>query len=544
MSTNFLCTSTGAVSPTEAQEVSRFVNLHRDLIGDADGQYVDTAKVCFNSVARFLKGLEQVAETMQLQPAARTYRQEFTANYRALLPDEARNYRVEILEASFKQQAETWVNREKMTFSEEAMSLAGKLKDSWEMLGKVLDRWHASKQQRDASILPSRGELKSAFRGIDVNWAAFEQTYISELIAFERRAKQLLVDAVESEKRLHELEQTYYGETEASRALDDYESEQRYLLVCIARLNLVANVNAKGRDDFSVEVLQDAVRTLQGCMRAEEKGQSGNYMDAAKMLSTEVVEAFVSMRLYLWRISSALDQADPHLCNNIGLVEKLIDFEGAWEVGALYLKSSQLLTGLCDLVSEIRCALRNSSAFMEMCQNLDAEWFLVLPRFILLRMLYMQELQKGAIMSLLPHRFEDVTKNGTSGQIWNCDEVLNDLVKQFQATFAAILDAQRTTANGLPVPTAAAEAAWEVLTKRVVNGSEQDRDDTYGCLDPVLRSTVEAKIESFLTDLEPISMELQRQCPEDWNSFSQTVYRCIQGEGEKKNADLSEPFQI
>ena len=38
------------------------------------------------------------------------YRSSFTINYRALFPDESRNYRVDILEASVEQNAVIWVS--------------------------------------------------------------------------------------------------------------------------------------------------------------------------------------------------------------------------------------------------------------------------------------------------------------------------------------------------------------------------------------------------------------------------------------------------
>eukprot|EP00933_Yihiella_yeosuensis_P077470 TRINITY_DN8797_c0_g1_i2.p1 TRINITY_DN8797_c0_g1~~TRINITY_DN8797_c0_g1_i2.p1 ORF type:complete len:549 (-),score=100.61 TRINITY_DN8797_c0_g1_i2:189-1835(-) len=548
MLASLLCTYTDAVNRTEAQDVSRLVDLYRDLImedGDGEGSRMDTkSEAGFNNTARFLEAIEVAAKAMGLEPSARAYRQEFTINYRALFPDEARNYRVDILEASVEQHAVIWVNGDKFEFSEEAMSHARELQVSWRELGDVLDRWYVGKQQRNASALPSRSELKSVLHRLDATWASFEWKYISELIAIEDRARHLVVDAVESEKRLQQYEEKY-GETDTLQAREDYRSEQTFLVTCISRLNSVANFKRKGRDDLSVEVLWASVTTLQGCMRAPEKSE---YMGAAKMLSMDVVESFVGMRRYLQEISSVLERVDPHLCNNVGLVAKLVDWEESWEVGTRYVQNRELMTGLCDLVSEIRCAQRSSSAFMEMCEDMDVELFFVIPRFVLLRMLYKQELQKGTIMTLMPQRFTNCVKDVSSGEIWDCDEELHDLVRQFrlqfQASYTAILDAQAPRVNGLPVPEAAAQVAWEVLTKRVVHGSEQkDRDKAYRCLAPAIRPAVEAAIESFLKHLEPFSMELQRRSPEDWNSFMSTLLECLQGKEEKKDVD-HEPFQV
>ena len=51
----------------------------------------------------------------RLQDVAR-YRSGFTINYRALFPDESRNYRVDILEASVEQNAVIWAPRPQRFF--------------------------------------------------------------------------------------------------------------------------------------------------------------------------------------------------------------------------------------------------------------------------------------------------------------------------------------------------------------------------------------------------------------------------------------------
>merc|ERR1719313_2527746 len=95
----------------------------------------------------FLEVLDACAQTLSLEAATRAYRVEFTINYRALFPDESRNYRVDVLEASAEQYAVIWVNGDKFEFTAEAMRRAEALQRAWSELGGLLDRWSQASEQ-------------------------------------------------------------------------------------------------------------------------------------------------------------------------------------------------------------------------------------------------------------------------------------------------------------------------------------------------------------------------------------------------------------
>lgn len=73
--------------------------------------------------------------------------------------------------------------------------------------------------------------------------------YISELIAIEEKARRLIVDAVEHEASVADYEE----QLGTLSALDPSVEAQRRLVGSIGRLNSVANVRRKGRDDLKVE---------------------------------------------------------------------------------------------------------------------------------------------------------------------------------------------------------------------------------------------------------------------------------------------------
>ncbi|CAE7714679.1 unnamed protein product, partial [Symbiodinium pilosum] len=357
--------------------------------------------------------------------------------------------------------------------------------------------------------------------------------YISELIQIEDQARKLIVQAVESERRLRDLE-TRYGETEALLAQPDYQSEQRKLVGCISYLNSVANFRRKGRDDLPAEVLFDAVRTIQRCDAAERNGQSTELSAAARTLCGDVVESFVAMRFYLREIGKCLERVDPHLCNNAGLVTRLVDWEESWEVGARYVQNELLLNGICDLVAEIRLAQHVAPNLRTMCEECDVDLFLVMPRVIWLRGLIKPQGQIQVFKSLLPHRFLDPP---LIGEAWNVDTELANFVEFFRTVYGTLMSNWRSAAR------VSERAAWEILVKRVVNGdSETEKEDIYGPLATNVRQQAESAVEELVNKMEGWSMELQRHCAEDWNQFAGILIQCLSGERKKDASQMQ--FQV
>jgi hypothetical protein len=300
----------------------------------------------------------------------------------------------------------------------------------------------------------------------------------------------------------------------------------------------VANFRRKGRDDLAVDVLFDAVATLRRCDAAERDGRSTETLSAARILATDVVESFSAMRDYLREVERCLERVDPHLCNNVGLVARLVDWEESWEVGTRYVQHEKLLGGVCDLVAEIRVAQRIAPALTSMCDECDVELFLVLPRLIWLRFLARPLQHAELLRSLLPHRFIETkdTPDGEAAQhTW--DAQVGSFIDKFLSAEAVIICAQ--PAVSAPSSDAAVKLAWEVFVKRVVNGA--GAKDTYSGLAPGRRDNTEIVVEDLMHELERWSIELQRHCPEDWNQCSAILVQCLTGGGQKQK---QVPFRV
>lgn len=499
--------NTDSMSKVEEEGLAKLAKAYKRLHAE-DGRLDMKSELGHRAVTTLLDKLESAAIAMNGASAPRNYRSAFTVNYRALFPDETRSYRVDVLEASADQFAVIWVNGDKFEFSADAMRKAEVLQGSWTDLLAMLERWSTGSQK------PVRTEIIKTLVALDQAWATFENTYISELMDIEHKARSLIVKAIEHERALEELEKIH-GKSEAVFRLPAYREEQGLFVRCVSKLNSVANVKRKGRDDLGADIYFDALATIRRCDKVEHSGQNANKMSAARILATDVVESFNAMRKYFREVSNCLERVDPHLCNNAGLVARLVDWEESWEVGARYVQREKLLDAICDVVSAIRSAQVLVPSLSSMCEDCDAELFLVLPRFIWLRFLEGPEMQVELLKTMLPHRFADVA----SGGAYDDDCVV------FQRNYEKL--------KGM-LPGSLSNA----IIKRVVLGTGQsEKDETYHCIDPAIRDAVYPHMEDLMREMESFSIELQRHCPEDWNQCSAILIQCLTSEQGKENGE-------
>jgi len=161
-----------------------------------------------------------------------------------------------------------------------------------------------------------------------------------------------------------------------------------------------------------------------------------------------------------------------------------------------------------------------------MCEDCDAELFLVLPRIIVLAFAADPTAKRTALLSsLLPHRFA-----GAGGDE-PCPE-LASFVEEFRQTRQSLIRSQ----SGKE-PAAAAEAAWAVIVRRAIEGANMGAD-AYKPFD----SQAASHVESLMRSLEVWSLELQRRTPEDWNRFSAVLVECL--EGGRRRPPSPKGFQV
>eukprot|EP00930_Biecheleria_cincta_P062291 TRINITY_DN47773_c0_g1_i1.p1 TRINITY_DN47773_c0_g1~~TRINITY_DN47773_c0_g1_i1.p1 ORF type:complete len:340 (+),score=60.10 TRINITY_DN47773_c0_g1_i1:201-1220(+) len=318
-------------SSEEEKAVTWVAAEHHRLLAD-NKSIIDRDEADLTDWVRFLEELEETVVLQRCDVASRKYRLNFTSNYRALLLEDARRYRADVLQPSMCRQEAIWINGQRFQFSSETLRRAEVLHNSWFELAACLERWYMDGKGQTPCLAtrPSRAELRHVLVVLDVAWAEFECAYIGELIEFEHKCRSILRQAIAEEQRLQQLEMVHPGVL--------HKKELETLLHCLYCLDLEVNHHRNICDDMTVDVLLRATSMLSRYDAVEKQGASTEYLTAACILSKDVMESFMAMRQYLREVSSCLEHVDPHLRNNPGLVAALSSWEESCEIGARYFR--------------------------------------------------------------------------------------------------------------------------------------------------------------------------------------------------------------
>jgi len=303
---------------------------------------------------------------------------------------------------------------------------------------------------------------------------------------------------------------------------------ERQFVLFIAQLNAVANFKRKGRDDLGSDILDSAREEL----RLPPSSANTRSREAARLLAGDVLASYNAMRIYFRKVGQIIEHVDPHLCNNVGLVARLVDWEETWEVGARYVKSRALLDAVCDIAEEIKAIQKITPELTTMIEDCDVELFMVLPRLVVLCFLDKPLRERTELVrSLLPHRFgaSVIAPSGHSSFMLDPDlKGVHEFFKEIMVKLTTTLATTPATGSSW----AARHTAWESIVRQAVIGDE----DISG------KSTERTKaIAELLHQVERWSLELQRHCPEDWNQCSAVLVHCLTGGAQK---EISSKFQV
>lgn len=249
------------------------------------------------------------------------------------------------------------------------------------------------------------------------------------------------------------------------------------LLEQVSALNAAANISGKGRSDKGVEVLQAASAAL----AASDAVSCVEAAAAQRSIATRVLRSFAALRLYLADAGTRLLQVDPQLCNNFELVQHLNDWEEQWEMGSRFLLQPGVLSAITGIAAIVVKAQSLEPSLKSLCEDFDAEIFLILPRLVWLCALYNPATFAALPASVLPHRF--TPGGGASAEGSRFLQQFNDLLSVM---------------------------SWETLLRRAVLSPSQSE-----------------ALPAFFGLLESFSMELQRHAAEDWNRCCNLLLQCV-----------------
>jgi len=368
----------------------------------------------------------------------------------------------------------------------------------------------------------------------------------------------------------------------------EYRNLQVQLVNCIAKLNAVANNVGKGRGDLNSKILFGAISTLcrippsatgpdlkdPSKAQAEETEKNCSSQlrahRALQVMARDIVGSFEDFRSYLRKVSQCLQCVDPHLCNNTGLVARLVDWEETWEYGARFMREPRVLEALSQILTNIFSIQSVVPSLSAMFEEYDAELFMVLPRLVLLTWLAdaisLRGDQQELLKFLLPHRL--LTKESKSKALEKVEvedskklyihPELQALVVRYRRTVTVLtlcLDPDTPLLDGKdtlrkqPDVVAREAIAWNVLAQRVVLGDlstqKGSEEAIFSCVDPSLLTTAKAAANDFSLVLERWSLELQRHRAEYWNHTVQVLVRCLTSTSRRqKLASSTSSFQV
>jgi len=292
-------------------------------------------------------------------------------------------------------------------------------------------------------------------------------------------------------------------------------------------LNAAANNRGKGRDDLTADILESAMSALTA-QSDGILGMPGNIdrTFTVKKLAGDVIDSFDALRHYFQQVSGNLARVDPYLSNNAGLVSRLVDWESSWEVGSRYMQHRPTLNAVCTTISEIRKVERFAPELVQLREECDVDYFMILPRVVWLSFLENPTEVSPLLSMLLPERF-----NKTATEVPG--EELVKFIEHFQQVrshIESVLVTRQSTPAGFQ--RSSNEKAWLVLVEQAIRRP--------GANDQLPGSVV----GEFLKVLESWSMELQRHCPHDWNLCSAVLQECVAEPIDKSTSVQTKSFEI
>lgn len=451
--------------------------------------------------------LDRLAELFKVETSSRQYRRLFTRNYQILFKDVSnRQYLSEFLEVIVEGCPAFYVNGRKYTFSANVEALCGKILIHLHDLRRLIPSFRPGR----AKGAHARDELVTLLKNLDSSWAKFEHSYVEEMMLIEAECRKPLVAAA---KHARHIPHDFFSDSKFSGARWCELLEKRFasagrqppwkmwdelkmLFKHLAELNQTANSARKGRGDitdFAFFFCIDVLRARKGWEDASS---------LVRCICEDFMESVAAMLRYLCKIDYGLmDEVDPRLQNNIGLVERLADLEEAWELVIRYVKDKAVRYSLESLFKELKATQEFDPTFQQMCCDCDVELFLVIPRLFLLA--YLKDPTNDELMKqMLPHAFEGARSEG---------------LKSLRVKYEALLLADADLAD--------------FFVFQAVHGVGVD------ALEELISKDRQRRGVNFMRELEGWSMELQRHQASDWNTLCAVLAQHLSSEY-KKDRDV------
>ena len=432
------------------------------------------------SCKKLLNQLEKMSEVFKVKSISREYRSHFSKAYRVLYKENSLCYLTEILDSAQEGFPYLYVNSEKYVFSSEVLEAGGNLFSKFTktqyMLKEIYNR--VCDESFSGVVDEIKIEIQEILLDFDSIWVDFEQLYVHELMAIESDARRFIEEAIWLEKELTRIENS--SKILGKSLLDNNEfiETRAKLVVIIGKINSVANIEGKGRDDLTVDILK-AAEVLIRRMSTPAK--------CVKNLAEKIKQSFLALRLLFRKYSLNIEIVDPQLKNNPDLVNYLVSFESSWERGKIYFLNSKKCNQLVFLSNIIESTSSKFTVFREQLECSDSELFVNIPALIVIKAL--EEEDRGICKSFCSPIFDETE---SVGGVW----------KRLKRSYKL----GKLAASSAP--------EYLELITLITLGEPFDKKFREQVLDSKFDN-----VDSTINKIKYLAIELHRHKPADWNRF-------------------------
>lgn len=332
--------------------------------------------------------------------------------------------------------------------------------------------------------------------------------------------KFFILDAIDAERELTQLENSSLDKLRLTIKDKKHKlvKAKSKLVEWICKINAVANVNGKGRDDLKYSILEAAEERKLQAQEYMNLLEFGNKKSCFTQLYNNLYSSLNNFRLLLTKYSENIEVVDPQLKNNVELVEAITDFENIWSKGNLFLVDENKFK--CFLVTGwyIEQLIEKYSNFRTQIECRDYEIFMAIPTLII----------QSAVLEIIKHNLQPngtfnvenkpKLKIGTNfvnilANFWpniiefksNEYEMSLNLVKLITKYYEVIKNLNDSEQLEM-------DEAINILESHTINDTLNDLSSEYS------NAICKADVEQLLT-IKSLSMDLQRSKPSEWNEL-------------------------
>ena len=432
------------------------------------------------SCKKLLNQLEKLCEVFKVSCTSRDYRNKFSKAYRVLYKEHSLCYLTEILDSAQEGFPYLYVNGEKYVFSGEVLQAGSNLFQKFIKIQYILKEIYnrVCEEAFTGTVEEIKEEICQFLLEFDNLWVEFEQLYVHELMAIESDARRFIEEAIQFENDISVIESAYKEQNKLLLESTELTEAKAKFITVIGKINSVANIEGKGRDDLSIDILKAAEVLIR---------RMSTPTTCIRNLAERIKQAFIGIRMLLKKYSQNIEIVDPQLKNNPELVEALVKFETSWERGKIYFLNSKKCNQLVFLSNLIESTSSKYQVFKEQLECSDSELFVSIPALMIIKAL--EEQDRGICKSFCAPMFDE---NESIGGVWK------RLRRSYK--YGKLAASSVTEYSELLVMITLGEPYDSLFRTQVLDSKFDNLDGT-------------------VNKIKYLAIELHRHKPTDWNRF-------------------------